>query len=58
MERFNTCKNELIKQYRFDTDELLDEAVNDYVYEWYNFLRPHTHNQGKTPFEARYGNQN
>ncbi|WP_110943159.1 IS3 family transposase [Inediibacterium massiliense] len=59
MERFyNTFKNELIKQYRFDTDQLLNEAVNDYVYEWYNFSRPHSHNQGRTPFEARYGNQN
>jgi len=55
MERFyNTFKSELIKQYTFETDEELNEAVNDYVFDWYNYRRPHSYNEGLTPFEARH----
>lgn len=55
MERFyNTFKSELIKQYTFETDEELNEAVNDYVFDWYNHRRPHSYNGGLTPFEARH----
>lgn len=55
MERyFNTFKNELIYLFYFKNDELLNRAVYDYAYSWYNHLRPHTFNQGLTPFQARY----
>jgi len=54
MERFyNTFKNELIHQYHFYTEESLDEAIIDYVYDWYNYKRPHTYNNGLPPFHAR-----
>lgn len=55
MERyFNTFKNELIYLFYFKSDDLLNRAVYDYAYTWYNHLRPHSFNQRLTPFEARY----
>lgn len=55
MERFyNTFKNELIYLFHFRDDNALNSAVADYAYGWYNHVRPHTYNGGKTPFEARY----
>ena len=55
MERyFNTFKNELIYLFYFKDDDLLNKAVYDYAYSWYNHLRPHSFNKGLTPFEARY----
>ena len=55
MERyFNTFKNELIHLFHFKNDYLLNKAVYDYAYSWYNHLRPHSFNKGLTPFEARY----
>ncbi len=57
MERFyNTLKSELIYQYSFETDDELNEAINDFAFDWYNYRRPHTFNKGLTPFEARYSN--
>jgi len=57
MERFyNTFKAELIYQYDFETDLELNEAVNDYIFDWYNYRRPHSFNKGMTPFEARHLN--
>lgn len=54
MERFyKSFKTELIYLNKFETDKQLDEAVNKYVYVWYNHIRPHSHNGGLTPFEAR-----
>lgn len=54
MERFyKSFKTELIYLNKFENDEQLDKAVNKYVYVWYNHIRPHTHNGGLTPFEAR-----
>ena len=55
MERFyNTLKNELIYPNHFYDEANLDEALNRYVYVWYNHVRPHSYNDWKTPFEARY----
>lgn len=55
MERFyNTLKNELLYPNHFYDAASLDEAVNRYVYVWYNHVRPHSYNHWKTPFEARY----
>ena len=54
MERFyKSFKTELIYLNTFENDEQLDKAVNKYVYVWYNHIRPHSHNGGLTPFEAR-----
>ncbi len=57
MERFyNTMKSELIYQYSFQNEADLSEAINDYVFDWYNYRRPHSYNNGLTPFEARNSN--
>ena len=59
MERFyKSFKTELIYLNKFENDEQLDKAVNKYVYVWYNHIRPHSHNDGLTPFEARNNSQN
>lgn len=56
MERFyNTFKNEFIYLNSFADEECLDSAVKKYIYLWYNHLRPHSHNNWKTPYEKRYG---
>lgn len=56
MERYyNTLKTELIHQYCFDTVSDLDYAISEFAYNWYNQVRPHSHNGYKTPFEKRYG---
>lgn len=55
MERyFNTFKNEFYNLFSFETDEILNNAVYDFTYSWYNHVRPHSFNGGLTPFEARY----
>ena len=55
MERyFNTMKSELIYQHEYDTESALYEAIEHYAYQEYNMERPHTFNNGKTPFQARY----
>lgn len=56
IERFyNTLKNELIYQYRFDTVEELDYAISEFSYNWYNQIRPHSYDGYLTPFEKRFG---
>ena len=55
MERyFNTLKSELIYQHDYATEDALYKAVEAYAYIEYNTQRPHTFNEGKTPFQARY----
>ncbi len=55
MERYyNTLKNELIYLHYFHSDEELNRAVNDFAYYWYNYVRPHSYNDYRTPFRARY----
>ncbi|WP_152967809.1 integrase core domain-containing protein, partial [Oxobacter pfennigii] len=55
MERyFNTLKNELIYHHYYHNDRELNESVNYFSYVWYNHVRPHSFNEGLTPFEARY----
>lgn len=58
MERFyNTMKSELINRFHFQTDEELDYAISEYVYHWYNQIRPHSYNGYKTPYEVRYATE-
>lgn len=55
MERYyNTFKEELINRFNFQTDEDLNRAISEYAYGWYNQIRPHSFNDYRTPFEARY----
>ena len=55
MERyFNTLKSELIYLHNYHTDEELSIAIEDFAYVQYNHVRPHSYNNYKTPFEARY----
>lgn len=59
MERyFNTLKNEEINLHKYDTEEELYRAVEDFAYVKYNHVRPHSYNNYLTPFEARYGIKN
>lgn len=55
MERYyNTLKNELIYLHYYHSDQELDAAVDDFSYFWYNHVRPHSYNNYRTPYEARY----
>ena len=56
MERyFNTLKNELINHHYYHSEEELYTSVEEFAYVHYNHKRPHSYNNYKTPFEARYG---
>ena len=56
MERyFNTLKNDLIYQHYYRTEEELYTAIEEFAYLQYNHVRPHSYNNYKTPYEARYG---
>ena len=56
MERyFNTLKNELIEHHYYHSEEELYSSVEEFAYVHYNHVRPHSYNNYKTPFEARYG---
>ena len=50
---YGTFKAELIHKHRFSSDEELDHAIIDYVYVYYNHVRPHSSNNYLTPFEKR-----
>ena len=56
MERyFNTLKNNLIYQHYYHTEDELYAAIEEFAYVQYNHVRPHSYNNYKTPYEARYG---
>ena len=55
MERyFNTLKNELIYQHHYHSDSDLYSSIEEFAYVQYNHIRPHSYNNYKTPFEARF----
>lgn len=55
MERyFNTLKNELIYSRNYKNEKELYDAIDNFAYVTYNHERPHTYDNGRTPFEARY----
>lgn len=57
MERFyNTLKNEFVNHYIFETDEDLNQGVYEFIFDWYNYRRPHSFNDGSTPYEKRNSN--
>ena len=37
-----------------NTDEELNSSIEEFAYITYNHVRPHSYNNYKTPFEARY----
>ena len=51
---YGTFKAEFIRQNSFETDRELNESTLDYVYGYYNHIRPHSSNGYMTPFEKRY----
>lgn len=54
MERFfRTLKFELIHRFHFKSDKQLETAISEYVFGWYNQIRPHSSNGYKTPLEVR-----
>ena len=56
MERyFNTLKSDLIYQHYYHTEEELYTTVEEFAYVQYNHVRPHSYNNYKTPYKARYG---
>ena len=56
MERyFNTLKNDLIYQHYYRTEEELYTAVEEFAHVQYNHVCPHSYNNYKRPYEARYG---
>ena len=54
MERFyNTFKSNFYNVTSFSNVEVMDELTTKYI-NWYNYVRPHSHNNYLTPMEARY----
>lgn len=54
MERyFNTLKNECINLYEYDEEDALYQAVEEFAYVEYNYVRPHSYNGYATPHEAQ-----
>lgn len=50
---YGTFKAEFINKHHFSSDEELNNATMDYVYVYYNHVRPHSSNNYMTPFEKR-----
>ena len=58
MERYyNTLKNELINHHHYHSEKELYTSIEEFAYVHSNHERPHSYNNYKTPFEARYGAQ-
>ena len=54
MERyFNILKNELTYLYEYETEEALYQAVEEFAYAEYSYVRPHSFNGYLTPYQAR-----
>ena len=54
LERFyNTFKSNFYNVTSFSNVEVMDELTTKYI-NWYNYVRPHSHNNYLTPMEARY----
>ena len=54
MERyFNTLKSELIYQHSYSCEDKLLSDIENYVLLWYNSVRPHSFNNGLTPWQKR-----
>jgi len=51
---YGTFKAEFARKHKFKDDAMLNMKTNDYVYGYYNHIRPHSSNDYLTPFEKRY----
>lgn len=51
---YGTLKGEFIWKHQFGSDERLNQKMADYVYGYYNHIRPHSSNGYLTPFEKRH----
>ncbi|WP_416451317.1 integrase core domain-containing protein [Lactococcus lactis] len=49
----NTLKHEFYYLYKFDSNDILDQKLYEFVYGKYNHVRPHRANGGLTPYAAR-----
>lgn len=50
---YGTFKAEFIHKHHFSSDKELNHATMDYMYVYYNHVRPHSSNHYLTPFEKR-----
>ena len=56
MERYyNTLKNKLVNHHSYHSEKELYTSIEEFAYVHYHHERPHSYNNYKTPFEARYG---
>lgn len=54
MERyFNTLKNDCLNLYEFRYEEDLYRTIEEFAYVKYNYVRPHSYNNYRTPMEVR-----
>ena len=49
----NTLKSEIIYQHSYSSEDKLFADIDDYVLLWYNSVRPHSFNNGLTPWQKR-----
>ncbi len=54
---YGTFKSDFVSHHSFETDEDLNEATYDYIFVYYNHVRPHSSNGYLTPFEKRFSNR-
>lgn len=50
---YRTLKAELITQNTFENDMILNKAMEEYAFVWYNHIHPHSSNGYRTLFEKR-----
>lgn len=51
---YGTFKADFANHHSFENDESLNEATYDYIFVYYNHIRPHSANGYLTPFEKRF----
>jgi transposase InsO family protein len=51
---YGTFKADFANHHSFETDEALNEATYEYIFVYYNHVRPHSSNGYLTPFEKRF----
>jgi len=52
MERFfRSLKTENMPKTGYENDKVAADSIRDYIYRYYNSIRPHSHNLGLSPNE-------
>ena len=52
MERFFRClKTENVPKAGYSNIDVANDSIRDYIYKYYNAMRPHSHNLGLSPNE-------